>query len=503
MRDNGRESGAVMVWALIFVIVTAGMIISHSAYMASHRQTMDVQLKRKPLAANLARAALTDGLSWFQAQATQPVTEFTPQRDPVASPPVLDTDDPTVGLVREFEIRGNLWGRYEIRRQEAMDASLQHGMSSPGSVWELASRGYVYRVLDASVPFDQPPNRVVSTARVETMVRSVPLNLPGTAAVGVDDVFDVSLGPGGRISGGGTVAGITAPLTLLLMPILSGLLGTPLFALQPSYDSSATTVFKMTLPDLRDVADLVVASGSNRWLSLRQLSENAVVVHHGNLVVTSTQRLAGSMLLVVIGDLTVQTGTNSDVQGVVYVTGNTDLRGPFRLGGMLIGKGNVHLEGNGAGQDAVVAYDAGALQRLRQSLGRYRASRAVRSLDEEKVAKAGTATSIGTGTVVGSAVSLASGVVLGNNVQVGDGTSLRSGVSVGSNSILAPRVLVDEQAQLGLNVQVGTETRIDQFAVIGAGAVIGNRVTIGLGARVAPGATVPDGTIVRSGQSYP
>ena len=140
MTGSNRERGAVMVWALIFVIVTAGMIISHSAYMASHRQTMDVHLKRKPLAANFARAALTDGLSWFQAQATQPVAEFAPRKDTAVNPPVLDTLDPTLGLVREFEIRGNLWGRYEIRKDEAMDMSLQYGSSSPGSVWDLAAR---------------------------------------------------------------------------------------------------------------------------------------------------------------------------------------------------------------------------------------------------------------------------------------------------------------------------------------------------------------------------
>ncbi|MEZ5963859.1 MAG: hypothetical protein R3F56_08450 [Planctomycetota bacterium] len=503
MRGKDRETGAVMVWALIFVIVTAGMIISHSAYMASHRQSMDVQLKRKPLAANLARAAISDGLSWFQAQATQPVTAFAPVFEPTATPPVLDTEDPTVGLVREFEIRGNLWGRYEIRRQEAMDASLQYGVSAPGSVWELVSRGYVYRVLDTNVPFDQSPNRVVSTARVESLIRSVPLNLPATAAVGIDDPFQISLGPGGRVLGTTSVAAVAAPLTTLIPPVLVGLVGTPLYALLPSYDSQATSVFRMGLADLRDVSDLAIVAGSSGWLGSRQLAENSVLVHDGDLVINSSQQVTGSMLLVVIGNLTVQPGTDSNIDGVIFVTGNTDIRGPFQLHGMLIGKGTVYLQGNGAGQDAVITYDSGAVQRLVQSLGRYRGSRSMRSLDTDSDAWASGPASTGAGTTVGTNVMFGGGVVLGANVSIGNDCYLRSSVTIGDNSIIAPVVRIGDQAQIGLNVQVGGGTSIGQLAVVGDGAVIGSNVIIGVGAQILAGANVPNGTIVRAGETYP
>ncbi|MEZ5963858.1 MAG: hypothetical protein R3F56_08445 [Planctomycetota bacterium] len=492
-----------MVWALIFVIVTAGMIISHSAYMASHRQTMDVQLKRKPLAANLARAALTDGLSWFQAQATQPVAEFSPQSDPLASPPTLDTEDPTLGLVREFEIRGDLWGRYEIRKNEAMDTSLSNGIATPGSVWELAARGFVYRKQDATVAFDQPPNKLVSMARVETSIRTVPLALPASAAVGVDNVLQVSLGPGGRIVGGGGVAGLAAPVVDPLPIVPPGISGTPGVTLLSVYKSAPSDVFKMPLAALRDVSDMAVANGSLQWLTAKKVKEFAVVFHDGDLAVPPGQPLDGSMLLVVSGNLTVQPGTGSKVNGVVFVTGNTDIRGPFTLNGMLVGRGAVHLQGNGAGQDAVIQHDPVAVQRLLQSLSRYRANRVVRNVDAEIAdVPAATPPIIGSGTVVDPTAKIGDSVTLGSGVQVGKNTELKDDVIVGDNTVIGQAVRLDDQVEVGVGVQIGNGVRIDALAIIGDGAVIGPGVTIGAGAKITPGAVVPDGTVVRAGSVF-
>ncbi len=503
MNCSNRERGAVMVWALIFVIVTAGMIISHSAYMASHRQTMDVHLKRKPLAANFARAALTDALSWFQAQATQPVAEFAPQKNLIVNPPIIDTLDPTVGLVREFEIRGNLWGRYEVRKNEAMDASLQHGIASPGSVWDVAARGYVYRVVDPAQPFDQPPNRIVSISRVETSIRSVPLNLPTSAAIGMDNVGALTLGPGGKVSGTPSVPGVAGPLLdpLPAMPI--GVTGTPSVVCLAVYNSTPADVFRMSLPDLRDIADRSVATGLSNWLA-RPLPQDGLVYHDGDLSVPATQRLAGSMLLVVSGNLTVQPGTNSAVEGVIFVTGNVTLRGPFLLKGMLLAKGSVHVEGNGGGQDAVVQYDAATVQRLLQSLSRYRASRVVRSLDAEAgKLEATVVPTTGASTTTDPSASFASGVVLGNNVVVEAGVNIKTDTIVGDSSRLMTATSVGQDVQIGTNVQIGIKSSIGDFAFIGDGAVIGNNVTIGMGAKIAPGATVPPDTIVRAGSTFP
>lgn len=507
MNGSNRERGAVMVWALIFVIVTAGMIVSHTAYMASHRQTMDVHLKRKPLAANFARAALTDALSWFQAQSTQPVTEFAPLLDSTQSPPVLDTQDPTLGLVREFEIRGNLWGRYEIRKEETTDLSLLHGSSAPGTVWELAARGYVYRVVDARKRFDEAPNQVVSMSRMETTMRSVPLELPAQAAVDVDDLSRVTIGTGGRVRGGTSGPALAGPplsglLSFLITTLTSLVTGTPGVLTVTGYKSSPLDVFRMSLAELRDVSNLAVSSLSSRWLT-KPLPDNAIVYHRGDLTITSTQRLLGAMLLVVDGNLTVQPGSDSQVQGVVYVTGNTILNGPFSLAGALVARGDLLIQGNGPGQDAVVQYDAAALQRLTNSLSRYRASRAVRSLDDGRLGTSSTPPVTGTGTTIQPTADVKSDVVIGTNVQVFDGVRIDSYVTIGDNSVVRTEAELGKGARIGTGVQVGQRSIVDDFATVGDNVVIGDDVKIEPGAKIAPGTTIPSRTVIRSGTSYP
>lgn len=506
MGGNGRERGAVMVWALIFVIVTAGMIISHSAYMASHRRTMDVQLKRKPLAATLARAALTDGLSWFQAQPTQPVTDFAPRQDLTANPPVIDTIDPDVGLVREFEIRGSLWGRYEIRREEATDVSKLHGGGTAGSVWRLGARGYVYRVVDPSKPFNEAPNRIVSTSRVETTLRSVPLNLPAAAAIDIDDLSKLTIGPGGKVHGGGSSPGVAGPppgglLTALLNALAALVTGSPKVLTVPTYKSAPTDVFRMTLAELRDISDVMASGTSDRWLR-SPLASDVIVYHDGDLTITPGTRLAGAMLLVVNGNLIVQPGTNSAIEGIIYVTGNTELRGPMRIDGALIAKGNVLVQGNGAGQDAVVQFDAGAVQRVVQSLARYRASRTTRGIEEQA---AGTPTAAPTvnDAVIDPTADIRNGVTIGDNVVIERRVTLEERVAIGANSTVREEATLKKRATIGTGVQIGRYTMIEDYALIGDGAVLGDKVKVGAGARVAPGAVVPDGTVIPAGVSYP
>ena len=124
---RSSEEGSILVWALLFSIITSAMIISHSTYMAANRREMHVRYENVSLADSFARSGLVDSLAWFQRQPTQPVQTFTPQLTPEGDPPLFDTLDPTIGLVREFEVRGNLWARYEARTNEAFDISSQRG----------------------------------------------------------------------------------------------------------------------------------------------------------------------------------------------------------------------------------------------------------------------------------------------------------------------------------------------------------------------------------------
>ena len=91
------------------------------------------------------------------------------RRDLAAVPPVNETDDAAIGLVREYEIGPNLWGRYEVRltvpaepftdsnsngvhddgepftdtngnakrddARETRDVSIERGLAGSGAVW--------------------------------------------------------------------------------------------------------------------------------------------------------------------------------------------------------------------------------------------------------------------------------------------------------------------------------------------------------------------------------
>src|SRR5690606_24062328 len=105
-----------------------------------------------------ARSGLTEGLSWLRRQTSQPVTVFQPTLDTSATPPILDTEDPDIGLVRDFRISGNLWARYEVWKEWAADPDPTRlawrqqfdctDVSEPkvggatGSAWRLRSIGY-------------------------------------------------------------------------------------------------------------------------------------------------------------------------------------------------------------------------------------------------------------------------------------------------------------------------------------------------------------------------
>ena len=50
-----EERGTALVWALLFVILTSGMIVSHSVFLASNRRDVDVRYRHQTLAATIAR----------------------------------------------------------------------------------------------------------------------------------------------------------------------------------------------------------------------------------------------------------------------------------------------------------------------------------------------------------------------------------------------------------------------------------------------------------------
>jgi hypothetical protein len=343
-----------------------------------------VRFRQKPLAESFARSGLTDALAWFRKQPTQPVTAFDPKLDPAGDPPVLETIDPTVGLVREFEIRGRLWGRYEVRRDEVVDITAQRGLAQAGSVWQVGGRGIVYEVVDTSRAFNAAPNRIVSVTRLESELRGVPLLLPAQSAVAVLDERNLVLGNGSKIVGGDKPAvTFRDPKPALYIPPpdpdanpldnllpLAALLGLPLLLRIPTFDSTPQAVFGMRLDELRSFADQVVV-GSTGFR--RPLRDGSIVFVDGDVVVPAGRGLRGRVLLIVDGNMYLAPDNDSDFEGFVFVTGAFVMKGKARLKGAVVAGTLFKIYA-----DAEVVYDGGVLQKLQAEVARYRLSRSLR-----------------------------------------------------------------------------------------------------------------------------
>lgn len=362
----------MLVWALFFVSLTTGILVAHSFEMSANRRVMDTRYRRVDLANTIAESGLTDATAYLRRQTVQPVTTFAPQLDLASDPPVNDTSDPGVGLVRDFEVNGNLWGRYEVRNDETIDVSVHYG-EPPGTVWDVGARGYLYEIQDPSRAYDQAPNRVISTQAVRTEVRGMNLNLPTDTAIVVEDPSQVDMRGNGTIDGSGGPAvaykdpGIPLPLPIFDISISGSPIGVSILGLDLSVDS----IFGMREDKLRNLADLVLHSP--RQLIGRRLNDQAVYVPSDLDLTPGGLSLRGRMLLIVDGNLTAVDGNASNFAGVVYVKGDAVIEGPFTFVGTMIVHGLFKI--GGSADTVVIKSDPATVTALQTSLSQYRISR--------------------------------------------------------------------------------------------------------------------------------
>lgn len=363
-------------------MLTSGMVISHTTYLAAMRGERDARYAKTTLAGTFARSGVTETISWFQRQSQQPVLAFGPRYEPAASPPLVETIDPAVGLVREFEIHGNLWGRYEVRTADALDISSQRGAEHAGSVWQLGVRSYVYRRADSSVPFDQAPNRLVATEAMVTEIRSGRFNPPAPSPICVDDPSKLHLGWRATVDGGGGPAfAYRDPnvVTDLVSPVPS--IHTDAAVNGPSvpmvtYDAEAEAVFSMDLDEIRAHADIVLTRETASLASddgVIRLQDSLVyvprdLVHLGSLVVENC-------VVVVDGDVFLMQVTPTELSsftGILYATGDVRLVTSQTFTGALISRGDVHI---GERLPVTVRHDPQVIEDMRIFLNKYRERR--------------------------------------------------------------------------------------------------------------------------------
>lgn len=368
-RTARAEAGSALIWALFFVALTSGVLIAHSIEMTANRRTMDTRYRYVDVARNVALSGLTEATAYLRRQPNQPVLEFAPQSDPNADPPLDETEDPELGLVREYEIQGSLWARYEVRKDEALDVSANYG-ESPGTVWDVAARAYLFQRNDRRRAFDAPPNRVLARQPIRTEMRGLPVDVPGSSAIVVLDPAQISMLGSGVIDGASEPAlSYRKPAGPVVLPTLDvSITGTPTAVAVANLSISVKDVFRVGNEQLRNLSDIVVTSP--RQLENHDFEDQAVYVPGDLTLATSGAGLHGRMLLFVQGDFVAYGGNDSDFSGLLYVQGNSLIKGPFKFRGTIIAGGQLQVGGSA---DAVaINYDAGEVQRLRDALGRYR-----------------------------------------------------------------------------------------------------------------------------------
>lgn len=383
--NRDSERGTALILALMFTTVVVGIVATGTLTLKSqiaHNRTLFITNYQAVMA---ARSGLTEGLSWLRRQTSQPVTAFAPLLDEGAVPAVLDTEDPDIGLVRDFRISGNLWARYEVWKEWAADPDSARlawrvqfdcaDISAPkvggaaGSAWRLRSVGYVYRQLDDTVAFNEAPNLVLATELAETDVLRAVINLPGQAAINISAGSAGTIGSGGRIYGS-ALAGIFFPVSSGL-PSVSGLVdGTPRLSAGAAYDDSYDSVFGLTFGELSSMADQAISTSAD---FPSPLPDSALIVSSApTLTFNSTQPLAGTGLVIAKGDVTISSGSNSTFSGLLYVEGDLTINGPCVISGSIICTGTLRVQSSSDYAD--VYYDETVLSTLMNTFGNYRRS---------------------------------------------------------------------------------------------------------------------------------
>lgn len=370
-RESVCERGAgamlaVFVLATLFVMIGTGLVLIQIS-----QSGLKEQLRYHGQAVNAAQAGLVDALAWFRRQTTQPVTTFAPARDMSVDPPINETDDASIGIVRDYEVSqlGSVWARYEVPIASVRDVTAARGKDGTGTVWTLESRGFVYVRRDVTKAYDEPPNELLSRTVATTEIQRLSIVLPANAAINADRGDAVRTETRSRIFGGDDI-GIAYPPSTGTPTIAGRVTGSPARTQVSPYNDGIQNVFGVTQSELVAMADIVVSSVSE--LPTR-IPDMTLVVVDGNAVFDATNRMTGSGVLVVLGSLTVNANSYSAYNGLIYTTGAYTQNAPSQVNGSIVSQGNVRL--NGTGDFSEVSYDQTILTQIQRHMGQYRFNR--------------------------------------------------------------------------------------------------------------------------------
>ncbi len=388
-RNDERGMAGLLAVAAMSLILLG--IMTTMALLEGSGKSIANQLRYQGQAFNAASAGSVDALSWLQEQSVQPVATFNPQLDLAATPPLNDTEDESIGIVRTYPVSalGNVWGRYEVRAGEMLDVSTARGKTGAGTIWQFDARGLIFVDRNGNSEMDWSdsngntvfdwgePGEVVAQRVVRSEAQRLSVVLPaGNAALQSDSCAAVSLTSGAsrnRVLGSnagvavacknGTGTAATTGATLTGNPAVQSNVN--------PYNDSITAVFGVDLTELLGMATLTAPNVANLPDPLPQMS---LVVVQGDATFTTAHPLIGSGILVVLGDLLIPANSGSAYNGVIYTVGSYTQSSPSMVLGAVVSQGGITLIG---GSDITeVSWDATMVQMVRNALGGYRFARA-------------------------------------------------------------------------------------------------------------------------------
>lgn len=120
------KGGFLLIFVVFLILLLSIFIAVGLAIVLNLQRSLNVSFDVNLKANEVANAGIEDAISWFKRQLSQPVSEFSPDDN--------DTEDSNIGLVREYLISGNVYGRYEVPKNEVIDVSSKRGLPQEGSI---------------------------------------------------------------------------------------------------------------------------------------------------------------------------------------------------------------------------------------------------------------------------------------------------------------------------------------------------------------------------------
>jgi len=429
----------MLVMVMVAMVMLSGVMMASFHVFKTTENVIDFELSYHGQAVNTAKAGAIDALSWFRRQTAQPVVTFDPQRDLTEEPPINETDDAIIGLVREYPISINdrLIERYEIRLSRWLDNGTDDGItmgvkditqermpSGEGRFWYIEVKGYICEKLDdAYEPWqfyqiyetadgvqrtkhvdensgevtystdittpngileekvDQTVMRVLASARLATELRRLAVTPPAEAALCAIRGDDVSLGNRSRIMGGDGYGliypGNTGSHYQHSGAELSG--GTPsgfTRADPANYPATMGEVFGVTQQELRTMCDIYTDDPSTLP---EELPEYSLVYIENDVSFTSSNPLKGTAIVYVNGNAVIAASSSSYFSGILFVEGNFTQYAPSLVNGTVIVQGNISISGQGDYSE--VDFDPSVRDRILSISGQYRFSAPMYFLD--------------------------------------------------------------------------------------------------------------------------